>query len=784
MKKKIIVIISIILFGCGGDSIWNALTQKTGVSKEITMFGIDFPASTGFIDETSKVISVFVPNGTVLTSLVAIFTITGNSISVGGVDQVSGVTRNDFTSALTYTVTALDGSSSDYTVSVTTAGVDEKDILFFSIAGIDATIENTVISIVLPYGTPLTALIPEITYTGISISPAPGTAQNFENPVTYTVTAVDSSTKSYTVMATTASGNSKDITSFDILGVPGTISGSSISITLPFGTDLSAQIATLVITGSSVNPASGTVQNFTSPVQYTVRAADGSTQVYTVTATVAISSAKEITSFEVDGVSCTISGTTITGNLMSTSNLKALYPIISYNGVNISPASGAKANFNGGSVLYTVTAADGSTAVYTVTITKYLSPTGIVLTPATKSAYISVGGSVNVSVSVLPAGAYQGIAWTNGNASVIHMTASGNTATLDGTSAGISAVTIATIDSGLSLTYFVAVDSGALISMTPTGSGIGMKSAYTMPTGTLFSIIQPTPDTIGSAIPFPTGSNDVGIGSIAVPFIIAQTEVPYSMWGVVYAWAVNNGYSFGYAGKCGSGGYGSMNQPVTSMTWRDAMLWCNALTEYYNAHDSGPDLIPVYYTDGTYSVPMRTVTASLTYSGATPGAEDCPYIYAAANGNTDMANCIATGFRLPTNSEWEYSARYIGTSLPANPNYFMMGVTYYTNGASASGALGESTVQSANTAVAIYSVNSGGSTSQIGLKSATTLGLVDMSGNVKEFCFEWTNQSLHRRAVRGGSYSQTAAYIRVSDIGDIICSSTEPLTGFRPARNR
>ena len=58
------------------------------------------------------------------------------------------------------------------------------------------------IGITVPFGTNVTALVPTITTTGVSVNPASGVAQNFTNPVTYTVTAADSSTQAYTVTVT------------------------------------------------------------------------------------------------------------------------------------------------------------------------------------------------------------------------------------------------------------------------------------------------------------------------------------------------------------------------------------------------------------------------------------------------------------------------------------------------------------------------------------------------------------------------------------------------------
>jgi ELWxxDGT repeat protein len=58
---------------------------------------------------------------------------------------------------------------------------------------------NHTISITLLRGTDVTALAPAITHNGASVSPASGTAQNFTNSMTYTVTTADGSDQAYTV---------------------------------------------------------------------------------------------------------------------------------------------------------------------------------------------------------------------------------------------------------------------------------------------------------------------------------------------------------------------------------------------------------------------------------------------------------------------------------------------------------------------------------------------------------------------------------------------------------
>ena len=93
-----------------------------GTDKTLTSFGLLAPACAGLIDEEARIIRVRAPDGTDLSSLVAVFSATGAHVSVLGREQTSGVTANDFRAPLDYVVTAEDGSQVSYTVRVS-AGV-------------------------------------------------------------------------------------------------------------------------------------------------------------------------------------------------------------------------------------------------------------------------------------------------------------------------------------------------------------------------------------------------------------------------------------------------------------------------------------------------------------------------------------------------------------------------------------------------------------------------------------------------------------------------------------
>lgn len=112
--------------GAGPWSASLSFQVRPASSKAITSFGFAQPFVKGVIDEDHHTIMAILPSGTDLTALVATFTTDGASVTVRGTPQASGVTANDFTMPLIYTVTARDGSTQDYWVSVFTLGLGNR----------------------------------------------------------------------------------------------------------------------------------------------------------------------------------------------------------------------------------------------------------------------------------------------------------------------------------------------------------------------------------------------------------------------------------------------------------------------------------------------------------------------------------------------------------------------------------------------------------------------------------------------------------------------------------
>ena len=175
-------------------------------NKAITAFNFNAlsPAVVGTITESNYTIALTVPFGTDLSSLTPTIV-----ISAGATVFLPSGWTTFFNTPKTYTVTAADGSTQNYTVTVNVVVPSSaKAITSFNFNALSPAVIGTVtesnytIALIVPYGTSVTALVPTITITGVSVSPASGAARNFTNSQLYTVFAADNSTQVYTVTVT------------------------------------------------------------------------------------------------------------------------------------------------------------------------------------------------------------------------------------------------------------------------------------------------------------------------------------------------------------------------------------------------------------------------------------------------------------------------------------------------------------------------------------------------------------------------------------------------------
>ncbi|WP_297645170.1 formylglycine-generating enzyme family protein [uncultured Treponema sp.] len=189
---------------------------------------------------------------------------------------------------------------------------------------------------------------------------------------------------------------------------------------------------------------------------------------------------------------------------------------------------------------------------------------------------------------------------------------------------------------------------------------------------------------------------------IAVPgknFSILATEVTQELYESVMG---ENPSSF----------KGEKNLPVETVSWYDAVYFCNKLSEKCG-------LTPVYYVDGETDVEK--------------------WSYVPNKGNeitkTVSQNENANGYCLPTVEEWQYAAKG--------------GQEFKYSG---SDNLDE---------VGWYNGNSEEKTHPVAQKDPNGYGLYDMSGNVREWC--WDSNSSKTRYICGGSWSSSATGCEVGD---------------------
>ncbi len=198
-------VLMILFVACGGDG---DSSSKLSSAKAITSFSLNGVEAT--IVEKEKTITAVMPEGSSLSSLPATFTTTGVAVDIAGMQQISGLTMNDFSSPVIYTVTAANNTQQNYTVIVSLPPSSEKAITAFSLNGEEGIIDETTktISLVLPFETDVTTLVATFSTTGIKVEvgavvQASGvTVNDFTHPVVYRVTAANASVQDYIVTVT------------------------------------------------------------------------------------------------------------------------------------------------------------------------------------------------------------------------------------------------------------------------------------------------------------------------------------------------------------------------------------------------------------------------------------------------------------------------------------------------------------------------------------------------------------------------------------------------------
>ncbi len=170
-----------------------------------------------------------------------------------------------------------------------------------------------------------------------------------------------------------------DIQHFGFPNLPGgQIAKTMISVTVPSVLDVTAIAPVIRLpTGATITPGPEVARDFSRPQTYTLTCKDGSTKTYTVTVNkIAASRAKDMLTFSLQGpASVAMAGAAIGVSVPVATDVTKLAPTFTISPYSkVVPASGTVRNFTRPQT-YTVTARNGSSRVYTVTVVKSSQPT-------------------------------------------------------------------------------------------------------------------------------------------------------------------------------------------------------------------------------------------------------------------------------------------------------------------------------------------------------------------------------------------------------------------------
>ncbi len=417
MNRISLFLVSILMtmfsLNCGGGNSSNSNYPRfSSTDNDIVIFNFTSSKNnklsgdiTGVI--TDSEINLEIPYTADLTPLVAEFTSNSITVEVNGVAQISGVTGNDFSNPVEYTVKAESGDTRVYSVIVKKAPSGEKELKSFTINGMSGQIDNANgnISIELPPRTPKSELISVFDSAGESVTvggvvqQSSVTTNDFSSQVVYRVTAYDRSEKDYKVNVSVLKDSANSINMFAFKAennpaLPGDVNGvigdGNIKLIVPFRSSVDSLKAyyetsgDIVKVGTVVQSPGQIENNYTSPVNYTVIAENGHPKSYNVEVEIAKSDAKQITRFMLDGEPGTIddAAKSISVNFPASKNLSELRASYVLNGVELKigsniQTSGVTVNNFSSPVVYTVKADDSSEVNYTVTAIKSEEIAGI-----------------------------------------------------------------------------------------------------------------------------------------------------------------------------------------------------------------------------------------------------------------------------------------------------------------------------------------------------------------------------------------------------------------------
>ncbi len=224
-----------------------------------------------------------------------------------------------------------------------------------------------------------------------------------------------------------------------------------------------------------------------------------------------------------------------------------------------------------------------------------------------------------------------------------------------------------------------------------------------------------------------------------------EREVTQALWNDVY----ENRPSFG--AECD-------DCPVDSVNWYEALAFANEVSEAEGY-------------DACYTLTSCTGTIGAGCGGeasCTEGTYRCASVGVAATGG-DPQNC--EGYRLPTEAEWEFAARAGGATPYAG--------------------------RGSTTAIGWHDENAEGTTHPICRKERNDYGVCDLSGNVREWTWDWYSATTYpetarvdptgptsgtAKSTRGGDWANPEERMRIAARSSDDPAKRDSQVGFRLVR--